>query len=188
VPVSMHPIDAVNLKGAKIGIYEQVAEFIARYGVEKGRVRIELDATEQFASLTVNEYETLLMQHDLAEVLQHPLKFATEKVRHVWNDPRAVPGKARSYAKYDLPHTVNRLLDALGFEAPLIERLIARSLEAPASRFMRMRRSIDLMVSDSAEPGRGALVEGTYQTPILVQWRSARSTARTLEVALTRFS
>jgi hypothetical protein len=136
----------------------------------------------------VNEYETLLMQHDLAEVLQHPLRFASEKVRHVWNDPRSVPGKARSYAKYDLPHTVNRLLDALGIDAPRVERLVARSLEAPASRFMRMRRSIDLLVSDSTVPGKGAMVEGTYQTPILVQWRSARATTRTLEVSLTRFS
>jgi hypothetical protein len=188
IPVSSHPIDAINLRGAKFGVYETVGDLIARHGVTKGRIRFELATNEQHASLTVNEYETLLMQHDLAEVLQHPLRFASEKVRHVWNDPRSVPGKARSYAKYDLPHTVNRLLDALGIDAPRVERLVARSLEAPASRFMRMRRSIDLLVSDSTVPGKGAMVEGTYQTPILVQWRSARATTRTLEVSLTRFS
>ena len=188
IPVSTHPIDAVNLRGAKLGVYDTVACLIERHGVTKGRLRFELATGEQHASLTVNEYETLLMQHDLAEVLQHPLRFATEKMRHVWNDPRAVPGKARSYAKYDLPHTVNRLLDALGIDAPVVERLIARSLEAPASRFMRMRRSIDLLISDSAVSGRGALVEGTYQTPILVQWRSARRASRRIEVALTRFA
>lgn len=188
IPVSAHPIDAVNLRGAKLGLYDTVGELIKRHGVTKGRIRLELALGEQHASLTVNEYETLLMQHDLAEVLQHPLKFATEKVRHVWNDPRAVPSKARAYAKYDLPHTVNRLLDALGIDAPLIERLVARSLEAPASRFMRMRRTVDLLVSDSAVPGKGALIEGTYQTPILVQWRTARATTRKIEVSLTRFS
>ena len=188
IPVSAHPIDAINLRGSKLGLYETVAALIKQHGVTKGRIRLELALNEQHASLTVNEYETLLMQHDLAEVLQHPLKFAREKVRHVWNDPRAVPSKARAYAKYDLPHTVNRVLDALGIEAPMIERLVARSLEAPASRFMRMRRSVDLLVSDSAAPGSGALIEGTYQTPILVQWRSAKAPTRRLEIALSRFS
>ena len=188
IPVSAHPIDAINLRGSKLGVYETVNELIRQHGVTKGRIRLELALSEQHASLTVNEYETLLMQHDLAEVLQHPLKFATEKVKHVWNDPRAVPSKARAYAKYDLPHAVNRLLDALGIEAPMIERLVARSLEAPASRFMRMRRSVDLLVSDSAQPGKGALIEGTYQTPILVQWRSGKTPVRKLEVSLSRFS
>ena len=188
IPVSAHPIDAVNLRGPQLGVYETVAQLIKQHGVTKGRIRLELGVGEQHASLTVNEYETLLMQHDLAEVLQHPLKFAREKVKHVWNDPRAVPSKARAYAKYDLPHTVNRLLDALGIDAPLIERIVARSLEAPASRFMRMRRSVDLLVSDSAAPGTGALIEGTYQTPILVQWRSGKTPARRLEISLSRFS
>lgn len=188
IPVSAHPIDAVNLRGSRLGVYATVAELIRQHGVTKGRVRFELATSEKHASLTVNEYETLLMQHDLADVLQHPLKFATEKVRHVWNDPRAVPGKARAYAKYDLPHALNRLLDALGIDAPRIERLVARSLEAPASRFMRMRRSVDLLVSDSVVAGKGALIEGTYQTPILVQWRSAPSTTRKIDLVLTRFS
>jgi thiamine phosphate synthase YjbQ (UPF0047 family) len=188
IPVSAHPIDAINLRGTKLGVYDTVAELIKQHGVTKGRIRLELALSEQHASLTVNEYETLLMQHDLAEVLQHPLRFATEKFKHVWNDPRAVPSKARAYAKYDLPHAVNRLLDALGIDAPRIERLVARSLEAPASRFMRMRRSVDLLVSDSAAPGTGALIEGTYQTPILVQWRTAKTPARKLEISLSRFS
>ena len=188
IPVSNHPIDAINLRGPQLGLYETVAQLIKQHGVTKGRIRLELGIAEQHASLTVNEYETLLMQHDLAEVLRHPLRFATEKFKHVWNDPRAVPSKAKAYAKYDLPFTVNRLLDALGIDAPRIERLVARSLEAPASRFMRMRRTVDLMVSDSANPGTGALIEGTYQTPILVQWRQAKAPARQLEIALTRFS
>ena len=52
--------------------------------------------------MTINEYETLLMQHDLAEVLRNPLKFAAQKARHAWSDPLAVPVKAMEYAKYDL--------------------------------------------------------------------------------------
>jgi len=187
VPVSPHPIDAVNLKAARVGLYEQVTEFIDRHGVEKGRVRIELGAAEQFASLTVNEYETLLMQHDLAEVLRSPLRFAAEKARHAWNDPRALPSKAIGYAKYDLVRALNRLVDAVGLRASRVERLLARTLEVPASRFLRTKRSVDLLVSDTARPGKGEIVEGPYQTPILIQWRPADAGAREVRVALTRF-
>jgi thiamine phosphate synthase YjbQ (UPF0047 family) len=187
VPVSPHPIDAVNLKEAKFGLYEQVAELIRAHDVTKGRVRLELGHGEQYASLTVNEYESLLMQHDLAEVLRNPLRFAAERARHAWNDPRAVPAKALGYAKYDLVRALNQFMDALGLGATRIERLVARTLEVPASRFLRMRRSVDLLVSDAGQSGRGAIAEGTYQAPILVQWRPAHSATREISVALTRF-
>jgi thiamine phosphate synthase YjbQ (UPF0047 family) len=187
VPVSTHPIDAINLKDSRLGLYEQVTEFIDRAGVTKGRVRLELGKSEQFASLTVNEYETLLMQHDLAEVLKSPLRFAAEKARHAWDDPRALPAKAIGYAKYDLVRAVNRLVDALGLRASRIERLLARTLEVPASRFLRTRRSVDLLVSDARRPGHGAIAEGLYQAPILIQWRPATGRTRELHVALTRF-
>ena len=65
---------------------------------------------------------------------------------------------------------------------------MARALEAPVSRFLRMKRSVDLLVSDSKSPGRGAVVEGTYQAPIMVQWRPAQEGARAVDVTLTRFS
>jgi thiamine phosphate synthase YjbQ (UPF0047 family) len=188
VPVSRHPIDAVNLKSSQFGLYPMIADFIRRHGVTKGRVRIELGSGEQYASLTVNEYETLLMQHDLAEVLRNPLRFAAEKARHAWNDPRAVPAKALGYAKYDLVRAINKLMDAVGLRESRIERLLARTLEVPASRFMRMRRSVDLLVSDGQTPGHGAVTEGTYQTPILVQWRPAGGAVRRLDVSLTQFS
>lgn len=187
VPVSGHAIDAVNLRESRIGLFDQVSELIRAHGVTKGRVRLELATSEQFASLTVNEYETLLMKHDLAEVLQNPLRFAAEKVRHAWKDPRAVPAKALGYAQYDMVRALNQLLDALGLKTSRIERLVARSLEAPASRFLRMRRSVDLMVSDARSEGRGELVQGMYQSPILVQWRQARGEVRKVDVALTRF-
>ena len=110
VPVSStHPVDAVNLKDARLGLYDQLDELIRKHGVEKGRVRLSLGPGEQFASLTVNEYETLLMRNDLAEVLRNPLRFAAQKAKHAWDDPRAVPSKAIDYAKYDLVRAVNRL-------------------------------------------------------------------------------
>jgi thiamine phosphate synthase YjbQ (UPF0047 family) len=187
VPVSAHPIEAVNLKERKLGLYEQLTQFIDQHGVAKGRVRLELASDEQYASLTVNEYETLLMRHDLAEVLRNPLRFAAEKARHAWNDPRAVPLKAIEYAKYDLVRAINQVVDAVGLSASRIERILARALEVPASRFLRMKRSIDLLVSDAASSGRGNVVAGTYQAPILVQWRTAARQSRRVDIKLTRF-
>jgi thiamine phosphate synthase YjbQ (UPF0047 family) len=187
VPVSSHPIQAVSLKDTKLGFYEELSEFIGRCDVSRGRVRLELDAAEPHASLTINEYETLLMQHDLAEVLRNPLKFAAEKARHAWNDPFAVPAKAIGYAKYDLVCALNRVVDRLGLGSSRLEGLMARTLAVPASRFLRMRRSVDLFVSDAAQPGRPAMVEGIYQTPILVQWRPACRASRKINVSLTQF-
>lgn len=188
VPVSSHPIDAINLKAPRVGLYDQLGELIRRHEVGKGRIRMKLASGEQFASLTVNEYETLLMRHDLAEVLRNPLRFAAEKARHAWSDPRTVPLKAVEYAKYDLVRALNQLMDAVGLGSSPLERLLARALAVPASRFLRMKRSVDLLVSDLETPGRGLIVAGTYQAPIMVQWRGAARGARAVEVVLTRFA
>lgn len=187
VPVSKHPIEAVSLKDPSLGLSARLNELIRRQGVTKGRVRLELGRDERHASLTINEYETLLMQHDLAEVLRNPLKFAAQKARHAWSDPLAVPVKAVDYAKYDLVRAVNRLFDALGLSASRLEFALARALELPASRLLRMKRSVNLLVSDAGTDGTGAVVEGTFQAPIMVQWRPATAGRRTVEVVLSRF-
>jgi len=57
----------------------------------------------------------------------------------------------------------------------------------PAARFLRMKRSVSLLVSDRAQAGTGTIVEGIYQSPILVQWHRAQKQARVLDVTLTRF-
>jgi thiamine phosphate synthase YjbQ (UPF0047 family) len=186
VPVSSHPIDAINLKDHRLGLYPQINEFLGRHGVEKGRIRLELAPGEQHASLTINEYETLLMRHDLAEVLRNPLRFATERARNALIEPHTVPIKTLEYAKYDFVRTLNRVVDALGLGQTRLERLLARAMGVPASRFLSMKRSVSLFVSDGRS-GQPAIVEGTYQSPILVQWRAASDGARRVDVRLTRF-
>jgi hypothetical protein len=79
---------------------------------------------------------------------------------------------------------MNTGLDTLRLRGSVVERLLARTLAVPAARFFRMRRSVNLLVSDG-EDGRVAIVEGTYQSPILVQWQSAPRRARILDVTLT---
>ena len=184
VPVSSHPIDSVNLKDPRLGVYQQLSDFVARSGIRKGRLRIVLDPSERHSALTINEYETLLMQHDLAEVLRNPLRFFAEKSRHALANPRAVPAKTLGYAKYDFVRVLNKSLDTLGMRGSIVEKLLARTLAVPAARFFRMRRSVSLLISDRSD-GTNGLIEGTYQSPILVQWDRAPREARLLDVTLT---
>ena len=181
LPVSDHPIEALNLRDEKLGAFAELSDWVRGFGLERGRLDLVLESDETHAGLTVNEYETLLMQHDLREVLRNPVRFAAAKGRNILRDPLAVPGKTLSYARYDLVQLFNEAMDTFGFSASTVENLLARALALPASRFLRMKRSVSLLVSGSSpEP----IVCGTYQSPILVQWRRARRGARTVQARL----
>jgi len=184
VPVSGHPIDSVNLKDPRLGVYERLSEFVTTAGVGKGRLRIVLDPAERHSAPTINEYETLLMKYDLAEVLKNPLRFFAEKSRHALANPRAVPAKTLGYAKYDFVRVLNQSLDTLGLRGSIVEKVLARSLAVPAARFFRMRRSVSMLVSERPD-GSNGIIEGTYQSPILVQWQRAPHQTRVLEATLT---
>ena len=184
VPVSAHPIDSINLKDPRLGTYAALSEFIAAAGVPRGRLRLVLDPSERHSALTVNEYETLLMKYDFAEVLRNPLRFFAEKSRHALANPRAVPARTLDYAKYDLVRVLNTRLDTLGLRGSIVEKVLARTLAVPAARFLRMRRSVSLLVSERPDGSHG-LIEGTYQSPILVQWQRSPRETRVLDVTLT---
>jgi hypothetical protein len=184
VPVSAHPIDSINLKDPRLGIYGQLTQFVTDAGMSKGRLRIALDPVERHSALTVNEYETLLMRHDLAEVLRNPLRFVAEKSRHALANPFAVPARTLDYAKYDFVRVLNKGLDAFGLRGSIIEKVMARTLAVPAARFFRMRRSVSLLVS-AGDDGTPSIVEGLYQSPILVQWQHAPRQSRVIDVSLS---
>jgi len=184
VPVSQHPIDSINLKDPRLGIYARLTEFVNATGISTGRLNIALDPTERHSALTVNEYETLLMRHDLAEVLRNPLRFVAEKSRHALANPRAVPAKTLGYAKYDLVRVLNKGLDTFGLRGSIVEKVMARTLAVPAARFFRMRRSVSLLVAPTGQ-GQPGIVEGIYQSPILVQWQHAPRQTRVIDVTLT---
>src|SRR3954462_6586902 len=187
VPVSGHSIESVNLKDPRLGVYEQCAELLAAHAVTKGRIRLSLGPGERHAGLTVNEYETLLMRHDLSEVLRDPVRFMAEKAGHMLGNPRAIPARTLDYAKYDLVRVFNRLLDAVGLGQSPVENVLSRAIAMPASRFLRMKRSVSLLVSDRDKEGQGTVIEGTYQSPILVQWHRGARRSRVLDVTVTRF-
>lgn len=185
VPVSDHRIDSVNLRDPKLGLYDQIEAVLAREGIQKGRIDVTLPYDQPHAALTVNEYETLLMQHDLADILRNPLRFMAIKGRNMLRDPRAIPSKARGYAKYDLVHLVNQFIDVLGLHESMVERVLDKFLAVPARRFLRMKRDLSLLVSDGDTGGNPTIVQGTYQSPILVQWQKAP--ARYIDVTFVRF-
>jgi hypothetical protein len=183
VPVSHHPIDSVNLADPRLGLAEKVDELLAASGLSRGRVDISLGAAERNVGLTVNEYETMLMRHDLVEVLKNPLKFAVQRGRHMIDDPLAIPTKTINYAKYDVPRLLNSVMEALHWDHSVFERAMAKLMSVPARRLLRSRRVTFLAAHDD-EAGRPRLVRGQYQSPILVQWQPAEGQARTVDITI----
>lgn len=189
VPVHMskHAIDSVNLADPRVGLIDQVNELVARAGVERARVDLVVPPGERNVGITVNEYETLLMQHDLVEVLKNPFRFAAIKGRNMLADPRAIPGKTLSYAVYDVVRVLNSLMEALRLDQSSFERLIGKVMSVPAGRFLRSRR-VSFLAGAGAEALAPQLLRGTYQSPILVQWQAAAQQERKVDVVLVELA
>lgn len=187
IPVSKHPIDSINLADPKIGLLERVNEVVARAGVERARVDLVVDPSERNVGITVNEYETLLMQHDLIEVLRDPLRFARIKAGNMMSDPLAIPGKTLNYAKYDVVHLMNSLMEALRLDQGSFERLVAKVMSLPARRFLRSRR-VSFLAGSDRQSNVPVMLRGTYQSPILVQWQPAEKQARHIDIVVSQFS
>jgi thiamine phosphate synthase YjbQ (UPF0047 family) len=187
VPVSRHAIDSVNLRDDAIGLDQQINALLRAHGVENGRLDIVLDASERTAGLTVNEYETLLMRHDLAEILRDPLRFMARQGRRMLRDPLAVPTKSLGYARYDVVRIIHRLMDATGLSDSAFEELLSRLMALPAERRLRFKRSLSMPVRADAR-GRSEIVTGRYQAPIMIQWAAAPGQTRKIRLRLSRFS
>ena len=188
IPVSKHHIDSINLREDRVGLFEWLRELIRRHEISKGRIEISLDASEKNSGLTVNEYETLLMRHDLIEVLRDPIRFMADRGRNLLRDPRSIPHVTLNYARYDLVQVINQLMDLTGMSESLVERAVAKFIATPARRFLRIKRSVNLLVTDDGKTEVGDIVQGTYQSPVLVQWNKSDSQSRQLRVQLYRFA
>lgn len=186
VPVSHHAIASVNIADPRLGLFQHIEDLVTRHGFPYGRIDIALAGGEQESAVTVNEFETLLMRHDLEEVLRDPLRFVMHQGRRALADPRTVPAKSRGYAKYDVVQIINLMMDALGLSESTVERLVARLLGYPAQRLLRFKRSISFPVAPGAD-GHPRIIRGRYQSPILIQWRAASGQQRELTLRLTRF-
>ncbi len=188
VPVSKHPIDSVNLADPRLGLIDRVNDLVQRSGVERGRVDLVIAPAERNVGITVNEYETLLMQHDLVEVLKNPLRFAAIKGRNMVADPLSIPGKTLSYVSYDVVQVLNSIMEGLRLDQSSFERLIAKVMSVPARRFLRSRR-VSFLAGGQGDSQATQMLRGTYQSPILVQWQPpAEQQERFVDVVLVELS
>ena len=187
LPASPHSIDAQNLRDPRLGFIDQLQRLARKHAVAFGRFDVSLLAEERNAGLTVNEYETLLMTHDLREVLGNPLRFMAQMGKEALQAPLSIPAKALNYAQYDAVQLFNELMDRVGVRRSMVERIVNRALAVPVSHFLRMKRGISLPILDRRGDGVGEIGWGTYQSPILVQWKGAGGPTRALNVRLVRF-
>ena len=178
-----HVIESHNLKDPRYGLFERLNEWLAQCGVNRGRIEIRLAPGERDAGLTVNEYETLLVRNDLPEVLRDPVRYMVRRGRVLLRNPLAIPEKTRDYATYDLIHLYNELMDSLPLGRSIVDRLMS-VLSTPAYRILRLKRHVSLLVSPEQEAGPGRIVQGTYQTPILVQHHRPEGGVRHLDITV----
>jgi thiamine phosphate synthase YjbQ (UPF0047 family) len=187
---SPHPIDAQNLRDPELGFIATLQKLAEKHRVSFGRFDVSLPDEEQHAGLTVNEYETLLMNYDLRHALRNPFRFMAQTgkdVTSVLRDPRTIPAKAVNFAQFDAFHVLNQVLDRIRLRDSLVERVVNKAVALPVSHFLRMKRGFSLPVLDRSGDGKGEIGWGTYQSPILVQWKGASRQTRTLDVKLVRF-
>ena len=187
VPLSRHPIDSINLRDPKLGYLDKLNELLRKFEIENGRIDISLDPDEQFAGLTVNEYETLLMTHDLMHVLKNPIKFMGEKSKYLLQHPEKIRSRTKEYAKYDFVHIFNELMDSFGMSQSVFEKVLARVIALPAEKFLGVKRNISFLISNNASNDTAKIVQGRYQSPILVQWKESPNTSRSLTLTITRY-
>ena len=187
VPVSRHHIDSVNLRDPRLGYLEKLNELLDKFEVEQGRIDISLDASDRTAGLTVNEYETLLMTHDLVEVLKNPRKFMGEKSRYILQNIHKLPSRTKEYAKYDFVQIFNKLMDAFQLSESVVEKVLARFIALPAERFLQVKKNVSFLVSNRENSRSAEILQGRYQSPILVQWKRSPNQTHRLTLTITRF-
>jgi hypothetical protein len=159
---------------------------VGSYGINKGLIDIALASEESRAALTVNEYETLLMRNDLPAAMSNPLGYVLQRGKQIFQNPASIPGKARSYLTYDIIHLYNELMKNLQLSPSVVERVLS-FLSHPVSHLFRLKRSITLLVSHSLDTGPGRIVQGSYQSPILLHYGTAQKKLRCLEITLKKF-
>ena len=101
---------------------------------------------------------------------------------------RTSPGPVIDTATVEAVHIMNRVLERIGVDESVIARVLNRALALPVRRFQGLSREISLPVIDRDGDGNGEIPWGTYQSPILIQWRAPAETTRELDVKLVRFA
>lgn len=180
-----HAINSFNLRDPRYGLFSHLNELMDSCGIDKGSIDISLGQDESQAALTVNEYETMLMRNDLPDALRNPLRYLLRRTIKLLSNPTSIPGKTRSYFVYDLVHLYNELMEKLRLNSFLAEK-VSSSLSVPMTRIFCLKKGISLMVSRN-ENGTWRILQGKYQSPILLQYRSPKKGVRCLQITVKNF-
>lgn len=187
IPVTReHPVSSLNLKDPRYGLFSHLNDLLSTYGINRGVIDIRLAQNERHAALTVNEYETLLMRNDLPEATSNPLRYALRRGKKLFQNPTSIPGKTRSYVIYDLIHLYNELMKNTQIFHSVANKALSY-LATSVFHVFRLKRHISLLVSSDVETGIGRIVQGTYQSPILLQHQRPDRDMRCLKITLRRF-
>jgi thiamine phosphate synthase YjbQ (UPF0047 family) len=187
IPVTReHPVSSLNLKDPRYGLFSHLNDLLNTYGINRGLINIRLAQKELHAALTVNEYETLLIRNDLPEATQNPFRYILRRGKKLLQNPTSIPGKTRSYVIYDLIHLYNELMKNTQFFHSVANKGLSY-LSTSVFHVFRLKRHISLLVSSDVETGIRSIVQGNYQSPILLQHQRPDKDVRCLDITLTRF-
>ena len=79
------------------------------------------------------------------------------------------------------------MMDKFHISESLVEKFLAKFIALPAERFLQVRRNISLLFSNKSLGNPARIVEGRYQSPILVQWKESQQQMRRLHLTVTRY-
>ncbi len=151
---------AVRLRQDEDCLTQRLTEIARSHGIRYGRVDLRLANGERDSGITVNEFEALLMERDLKEILEEPLRYALDDSQ------------------------LQRALGALGVSPERRDPMLERALQATPARLLRVRREASLAVLPGGDGGQ--VVQGTYQSPILLQWGQNGTGVRRLRADFIR--
>ncbi len=179
----------------------EVQSLVAQHKIRRGVVSLELEHEENHAGITVNEFENLLVQRDITDVLLNPLRYMLDSASELARHPQRLPRKAKKILKYELhlaiqdclrlagrsASVIEHMVGRLGMNLPLLENIIDRLATPLEARWMNLGRITRFLINTDDDGEYGHISIGTYQSPILIQWRKPDSLERTLRVRLHQF-
>ena len=181
-----YPIDVFNLQEPRYGLFAHLHALTEHYNIAQGRIDIRLHPDERHVGLTVNEYEPMLMRNDFLDVLRDPLQYIVQRSKELFRHPASISAKIREYPIADMIHLYNEMMDNVQMGRSLVDRGLL-FLANPASRLFRVKRKVSLFISGSGDAEQGRIMQGTYQSPILIQSQRAEKGVRGLEITLWAF-
>ncbi len=160
------PPDAsvVRLDDPALGLKDRIESLAQAAGIVAGRVRLRVPRGLPGVGITVNEFESLLVDRDLTHVLSNPLGFAS--------------GGDDALA---------RALEAMEVSGARARRILNRALSAPSPRILRLHREVSLGLLASDPEETASLLRGIYQSPLLLQRRGSPGGQCRLQLLVSRF-